>query len=62
MYPFYCYASITQVPISRPSIQWKETNKRVSRGAPSRYAAGRYPQTYGTIRQSDLLHLQHNNW
>lgn len=53
------------VPISRPpppSHQWKEVNRRVSRGGPSRYASGTYTQTHGVIRRSDLMTIKQNNW
>ena len=52
-----------QVPITRPVNQWKELNKRVSRGAPSRFAAGSgYAHTHSVIHQSDLIKIRHNNW
>lgn len=53
--------SARMIPVSRPS-QWREVNKKVQRGGPSRLASGSYTQTYGSIRRSELHKLTHNNW
>lgn len=47
-----------QVPSARP--QYK--NKKVARGAPSRFVGGTYTQTHGVISKSQLSLLRENRW
>jgi mitogen-activated protein kinase 15 len=54
--------SARMVPVTRPTNQWREVNRKLSRGGPSRFAAGSYTQTHGVIHQSDLMKIKQNNW
>lgn len=48
-----------QVPVARVNSS-RAINKKLSRGGGTHLAGGTYTQTHGTITQSQLTRLHHN--